>query len=648
MTWRAFIIGILGVAGLCLLVPVNDYRLGNTFLTGNHFPVGVFFFLFVLTLGVNAVLKLIRRAWMLRQSELMLVWCMMLVASTVPASGLMRNLLSATTAAPYLSQRPDLFWEDGVLKAAPEGILVSNDPKSPAAKKFFEGTPIGEPVRVPWGQWTRTFVTWGVYVWLYYLTTFFMCGLLRRQWVDSERLIFATARVPLDFTEGAREGLVIPSLMRSKAFLIGTLLIILFGVIRLSPVFLGEDVGWRVLIPFGQIFSETALEYVHISAGKIYPLAIGFAFLVPSDVSLSIWLFYIFMCVQIMIAHSIGRPLEGGRSGPFLQWQQAGTHLVLAVGMLYMARRHLWAVLKSAVGRGGGGDDSDEPIGYRFAFWGLVVAVAGLVAWNMHFGLGAGTAIAVIALTFTIILVHCRMVAQGGLFFTQQSWSPSWFLHRITGGRIFTGPAAVVATLQGAVLIHDSREVLGPHVLNALRISSVFEKRRRMFLPIMLVTLAVALVTATYSSLKWVYYDRGALNVPIGSSHVYHMTRLYNGVNTMISKPWQGARPRWGGLVTGVAGMAVLMVLRGTFYWWPINPLGFAITMSWCTRELWFSFLLGWLAKALILKFGGGQTLRGGRQFFLGVIIGESLIICASTLMSLLTGVRSGPIFLPY
>ena len=94
--------------------------------------------------------------------------------------------------------------------------------------------------------------------------------------------------------------------------------------------------------------------------------------------------------------------------------------------------------------------------------------------------------------------------------------------------------------------------------------------------------------------------------------------------------------------------MAVLMVLRGTFYWWPINPLGFAITMSWCTRELWFSFLLGWLAKALILKFGGGQTLRGGRQFFLGVIIGESLIICASTLMSLLTGVKTGPIFLPY
>ena len=79
MTWRAFIIGLLGVVWLCLLTPVNDYAVGNTFLTGNHFPVGVFFFLLILTLGVNVVIKLVRARWAFRQSELMRVWCMMLV-----------------------------------------------------------------------------------------------------------------------------------------------------------------------------------------------------------------------------------------------------------------------------------------------------------------------------------------------------------------------------------------------------------------------------------------------------------------------------------------------------------------------------------------------------------------------------------------
>jgi len=283
-----------------------------------------------------------------------------------------------------------------------------------------------------------------------------------------------------------------------------------------------------------------------------------------------------------------------------------------------------------------------------FRSWGLLATVAGLVVWNVCFGLRPWTSIALVALTFSIVLVHCRMVCQGGLFFTQQSWSPSWFMHGVTGGAIFSGPAAVVATVQDALLISDSRELLGPHALNALRIWSVFERRRRLFLPIMLVSLAVALPAAAYSSMRWVYYDKGALNVPIGSSHVYHMTNMYNGIHMMISKPWEGAQPAWDGLTTGVAGMAVLMALRGTFYWWPINALGFAIAMSWCTRELWFSFLLGWLAKALILKFGSGQTLHGGRQFFLGVIIGETIIIGGSTLLSLLTGVRTGAIFLPY
>ncbi len=648
MTWRAFLIGILGVVGLCLLSPVNDYAFGNTFLTGNHFPVGVFFFLVILTIGVNLILKLIRRRWMLKQTELMLVWCMMLVSSTVPASGLMRYWLPTMAAAPYLSQRADLFWEDDVLKVAPPGILLSNHPKSPEARKFYEGTPEGEPVRVPWGQWRRVFLTWGVYIWLHYLATFFLCAILRKQWVDSERLIFAVARVPLELTEGSRDGRLFPLAMRSPAFIIGAGLTIIFGVVRLSPLFVGAEEGWRVSIPLWQVFSETALSYVHISDGKIFPLAIGFAFLVPRDVSLSIWLFYLFMCVQIMVAYGMGRPLEGGRSGAFLRWQQSGAFLALTVGMFWMARRHLWAILKKAFTRAPDVDDSGEPIGYRLAFWGLVLSLGGMLGWNLWFGVSAWAAIALIALTFSLVLVHSRMVAQGGLFFTQQYWSPTTFLHGITGGRIFSASAVVVAQLQGRLFVQDAREVLGPHAMNALRISSVFEKRRRLLLPAMLAALAVGMLAAGYASMKWVYYDHGALNLPHARGNLNHAVGLFNSTHMMISKPWQAANPRYGGLASGVGLMALLIVLRSTLYWWPIHPLGFAIAMSWCTRELWFSFLLGWLAKVLAVKFGGGRMLRGARTFFLGVIIGESVMVGLATFGSLLTGVRTGTIFLSH
>ncbi len=648
MTWRAFIVGILGVAGLCLLTPVNDYVYGNTFLTGNHFPVGVFFFLVILTLGVNLVLKLVRQRWMFRQAELMLICCMMLVASTVPSSGLMRNWLPLMAVAPYLSQRPDLFWEDDVLEVAPKGILVSNDMKSAASKKFFEGTPKGEIVRVPWDRWARPFLTWGVYIWLYYLATIFLCAILRKQWVESERLIFAVARVPLDLTEGSREGRVLFPAMRSKAFLIAAALTFVFGLIRLAPLLLGAEEGWRVRVPLLEALRDIPGTYVTGSDGRIFPLALGFAFLVPSDVSLGIWFFHLFAWGQTVMAYRMGRPFEGGRVGRFASWQQSGAFLALTAGMLWMARRQLWAVARKAFGRAPGVDDSREPIGYRLAFWGLVLSLGGIVAWNVRFGLTLWAALALAPLTFTVVLVHSRMVAQGGLIFSQQSWAPSAFLHSITGGRIFPGPAALVARMQGAFLINDTREILGPYVMNSLRISSVFEKHRRLLLPAMVVALMVALPAAGYASMKWVYYDHGGVNLAASPGNTRGWIGKFEGIHRMISTPGQSAKVSYGGLASGAGFMALLMFLRGTFYWWPIHPLGFAMAASWSSRELWFSFFLGWLAKVLILKFGGGKMLREARNFFLGVIITESVMVGLATFVSLLTGVRTGTVFLSH
>ncbi len=646
MTWRAFAVGILGVLGLCLLTPINDYSFANTYLTGNHFPVGVFFFLIILTLGVNLVLRLVRRAWMLRQSELMLVWCMMLVSSTVPASGLMRYWPTTLAAAPYLSQRPDVFWEEDVLKEAPDGILLTRDPMSVAVKVFYEGTPEGEPVRVPWSRWTRCAVTWGIFIGLYYLATFFLCGMLRKQWVESERLIFPLARVPLDFTEDLGEGRLLPPMMRSGTFLVAVGLMIVLGLARLSPLAFGSEQGWLWRVPFSNVFRETALSYLYVGDAYIYPLVIGFAFLVPRDVSLSVWLFHLFVYGEMIVAYSLGKPLAGRLTSTFLTWQQAGAFVALTVGMLWMARRHLWAVVRKAFSRAPDVDDSGEPIGYRLAFWGLVLSLGGMVAWYAWFRVGLGAGLALIALMFSIVLVHSRLVAQGGLFFVQQGWQPSMFLDDLTGGHAFSAPAAVVAQVQTNILAYDSREVLGPHVMNALRISSVFERHRRLFLPAMLAALVVGAVAAGYATMEWIYYKQGALNLPNTHSTVYRPLRMYERTHLMISSPGEAAEQSFGGLASGAGMIGLLMFLRGTFCWWPVHPLGLAVAVSWCTTQLWFSFFLGWLAKVLILKIGGGRALRRARTFFIGVIIGESTMVAFSTVVSLLTGVRTGYVFL--
>jgi len=367
---------------------------------------------------------------------------------------------------------------------------------------------------------------------------------------------------------------------------------------------------------------------------------------VPADVSLSLWLFYLLGATEVMTFFYLGRPLEGGSSSPFMYYQQAGAFIAFALCMMYMARRHLWAVLRKAFGVGRDVDDSAEPIGYALAFWGLVAAMAGMVVWYYYFKMSIWGAVLLLALEFTVVLVHARMVAQGGLFFTQQSWSPPEVLYGLTGGRAFSGPAVVVAHVQHALLTYDSREIFSPHVSNAFRISSVFRRGRRLLLPVILVTLLVGMVASGYSTLRWVYYRDGALNIPNTHSTNYYPRYMFNKVDTMLSNPTQVPDPSYGGLIMGAGLMFALTALRTTFYWWPIHPLGLAVASSWCATQLYFSFLLGWLTKVSILKFAGGHVLRSARKFFLGVIVAESAVIGVSTFVSLLTGVRIGYVFL--
>jgi uncharacterized membrane protein (DUF485 family) len=63
------------------------------------------------------------------------------------------------------------------------------------------------------------------------------------------------------------------------------------------------------------------------------------------------WVFYLFGRVELQVGKWLAIPVAGqGTWGPLLPWQQFGANLAFVVGMLYVARRHLWAVLRKAFG----------------------------------------------------------------------------------------------------------------------------------------------------------------------------------------------------------------------------------------------------------------------------------------------------------
>ncbi len=638
MTWRAFILGLIFCAAISLLEPYVSHVRGWGSFSNASFPTGAVLVLVVLTVGLNVLLKLIRRGWELSQAELMLVWCMLIVALTFPGDAIERFWSGYMAGPPYMARRADIPWEEsgGALDLTPDGIVLSTDPRSVAAQKYFQGAESGQWGRVPWGYWWKPLLHWGAFYVMIYLAVFFLMGILRRQWVESERLMFPLARVPLEFTEGSAGRGLLPAIFSERGFRYGLVFALAFRLLRAMPLIFGAESGWALAIPLRDIFTGTPLQPMDFDNIDLWPQAVGFAFLVPADVSLSIWFFYFFARMELQTASWLG--LQGGGTyGPIMWWQQAGAYIALTLAMLYMARRHLATVARKALGLSRV-DDSEEPVSYRVGFWGLVLSVAGCLGWYVYHGTSWLSAVLIFAMIMCWYMVYARMVAQAGLYVGRTIWHLPEFVHGITGGRVLGAPGAVISTMQDTILITGGTAFLSPMAINAFRISEVFKKRwRRLLLPILVLSFLVAMVCAQYTQLNSAYMLGAANFSDYAWAQRDDIKWRFDAAHRIITQPSQSAEPHPGPLLLGLFATGLVTFMRARFYWWPIHPIGLLSCSSWHAQRLWLPFLLGWMVKVGIMKFAGGRQLRAARYFFVALILVEAFAGGVSTVVRTLT-----------
>ncbi|MCK4284268.1 MAG: hypothetical protein KAX44_08125 [Candidatus Brocadiae bacterium] len=631
MTWRSFVIGLFAAAGICLLEPYSVAK-GYGFFTNSCFPGGAVLVLVFVAVLLNGLIKLVRRGWALTRAELMLVYCMALVSCAIPNEGLGSFWYGIVAGGPYMARRSDLYWEDnGALTAAPEGLVLSKDPKSVAASQYFQGSETG---RVPWRPWVRPLTRWAVFLVLMYVAVFFTCAILRRQWVEIERLMFPLARIPLEFTEGSERAGLLPPAFANRAFLAGLVASVAFRFVRALPLLFGADHGWSISMPIGDILKETPLAQMDFQNFNLWYTAIGFAYLAPADVSLSIWSLFLFSRFELQVGHWLAIPsAAGGTWSHLMRWQQLGSNLAFLVGMLFVARRHLWAVLRKATGLSHGSEDAGEPVSYRVAFWGFVLSMAGCIAWHCYYGMSLVMATGAMALVFCWYIVYARMVAQGGLYVARVTWSVPDVLHGATGR---LGGAGAVITSTVGLFLGGATIMLSPVAMDAFRISSVFKRGRHRFLLALVAAILVAMLATTYMVLTQAY-SMGALNFSFGWAAKVVPISVFDHAQRIITQPAQLTKFYWGPLSFGAILTAFVMFMRARFYWWPLHPIGLLACNSWHAHRLWFPFLLGWLIKITIMKFSGGQMLKSVRQFFIAFIITEvfmsgiSALICTVT-----------------
>ena len=516
----------------------------------------------------------------------------------------------------------------------------------------FEPDPVTKMTdsNVPWSGWAKPLKVWLPLIVLTAVCVICMSLIVHRQWASRERLRYPIVELT-NALIAQEEGKATPPVLRNRLFWVGFAVVFCIHVVNGIATMYPDDMN-KIPLTFpmsqiGQAWPKLAKASMawRLLSPTLWPTVVAFAFFLASDVSFSLGMTQV-ISVPMLAALTIAGIdvsfdyMEGGPPS----WQLFGSFLGIGVMLAYMGRRHYWNVLKQALTF-----RRQEGVG-RYAGWAcriFLLAAVGfiLVVALPQFGIGLDWPFAVLFffLIMLMFLVMARINAESGLFFIQPYWQPLGVMLGLFGAAALGPGAIVILGLLCAVLTIDPRETLMPFVVNGLKICDDQKVRPgRVGLAAggtYLAGLALAVLVVFWASYNygaprqdgWAYKSVPVMPFKAGSKHIAQLE--YSGqldaardkgpierVTTM------GPNPKFLWAVgIGVALVLVCSILRLRYTWWPIHPVIFLVWMTFPLSHFSHSFLLGWLIKAGVTKFGGGRAYRRAIPLMIGIIAGDLL-----------------------
>jgi len=610
-----FLIALLAPAGFYIELIVGYAYDFNT-QSPPIAPLGVLFLL------AMANLALARRWRGLSRREMLVIYIVVSVSVPLIAHGTMLWFLSCSIGIRAYGQVfPD--WEPTFFRYLPPWFC----PTTPrAVEGFFQGD-----AAPPWALWRTPLVAWGGFFFALFTANLSLLLLFRRQWVTNERLSFPIAQVPL---ESIREGPeAVGRLSGAAAFWLGLGGILFLGLVyRLSTIFPSIPsipLGDYVLIPWVKTGPLAGIGDVLLA---LYPWCIGLAYLIPKDLSLSVWFFWFVRVALTVAAIAAGAtPMKPqdywGTEFPAPYYQGGGAVIALGVLAFWTGRHHLARTVRLAIASRS--EDGEAPLAYRWAALCLLLSIGYMVAFCMAAGSRLVVAAALASLIVAYHMVWARLRAENGMSFIGFPY---------TVGSVMTEPFGTVLLRPNEVVTinavawtywpgwGEGCEVITGASLDALKISDSARIRQRPLLLAMCGGFLFALVLGMVVALTGVY-RQGFWNLHIWNSWLpitmrnrgadsYEAIANPGGFNLAASLP----------LAAGMAVTFLLAALRLRFWWWPLHPVGYLAANVWGTQSWYMPFLIGWLLKTLVIRYGGLRLYQRTMPAAIGVVIGDRFL----------------------
>ena len=565
-----------------------------------------------LILLINPLLKRWSPHAIFTAPELMAIVAIGMVGCVVPASGI-TGFLIGVISTPFYFATPENGWADFYHPHLNSWVVPT---QSEAVRGFFEGLRPGQ--HIPWTVWFIPLTWWATLIAAIFAVSASIMVILRRQWADNEKLAYPLVAVPQNLLSGDR---TLPNVFYNRLFWVGAA--IPFCLLA------WKTLSWFYpLLPILDVFPHAGkfnfTRYSpHVYIEPLNCFTIGFAYFANLQVLFSVWFFFLLHIVEGGIFNRLGYQIQKSSDSfsadpPTQAYQCFGALACLVVWRLWVARHHLKAVWQSATSRKA--EDNREVLSYRTA---LIVFILGLIYvfyWLNNIGMDLVTTALIIIASGFIYIGIARIVTEAGLVYAGATITPQAFAMDIRG-TIGLSPQSLTAVALSYALIDYMRGLFTPGVAHAVQIGDSLGKNRRKLLFWICISILLGLL-ASVSLTLYLGYTHGAYNFPRFPFFSGDPKNVFRSTLVQIRSPQAADPNRLVFFGIGAGLMALLTFLRYRLSWWPLHPIGLALSSADNTAHLVMPVFVAWAAKSIIMKVGGVQLYQRAQPVFLGLIAG--------------------------
>lgn len=589
-----------------VLVMVNSYWIAGTWngaLTQVSLFLNAVSITFIIGL-LNAVLRKISRNLALRPSEILVIYIMLAIGTAASGHDTV-EMLTQVVGYPFWFASAENEWEDLFLQYLPRWLMVED-------KNILEGFYNYD------GEFydPKVFKAWlyPLLFWASFLVALYFCMMciniiFHKQWMDRERLSFPIARVPLELADPKS------SIHKEKlfwyAFAGAALLSLINGLHRLYPAVPGLTYG---KFDVSVMFTEkpwNAIEGVYI---EFLPFVLGLSFFIPLSLSFSIWFFFWFWKMEMVLGSAVGVHYLPGFPG--YGSQGMGAVILMFVMFVFWSRRHLWQVLMAVFRPRSSEYSKDAPL-YTFAILGIILSMVFLVSFCYYAGMAPWVSVMFLGIFYIVTTVLTRTRAELGPPTHDFPFVPTDAITNVLGTKMIDGSSLTQFAMLKFV-DYGNRSSVMPHTLEALYLKDKMKVRQTwLIITAMIIAMVVGTSAGLMGNVHRGYRDTGQIWVGRGFPRLADWLKYPSGTNYLY-------------IIYGMIGaiiIAVLATLNRYFIWWPFHPLGYILGGEWMLRYFWFSIFLAWVIKWIILKFGGMEAHRKAVPIFIGITVGDAVMI---------------------